>query len=146
MIRLSQTARSVGESATLKLNATAQSLRAAGEPVIHLGGGEPVSRAPAAALAAATALLETGAVRYTPPDGTPALKQAIARYTEEFYGWTPRADQILERRDRPGHRGRTEVKLARRFGQAGGVGDADENAHGMKAIHLVSGPNSPGFR
>jgi aspartate aminotransferase len=57
-----------------------------GEPVIHLGGGEPVSRAPGAAIEAAQALLRTGAVRYTAPDGTLALKSAILHYTEEFYG------------------------------------------------------------
>ncbi len=31
-------------------------------------------------------MLNSGEVRYTPADGTPALKQAIIRYTEEFYG------------------------------------------------------------
>lgn len=82
---ISQIARSIGESATLKLNETAAILRAKGEPVIHLGGGEPKSKAPIDALVAAAALLESGEVRYTPADGTPALKQAIIRYTDEFY-------------------------------------------------------------
>ena len=36
--------RSIGESATLKLNETAAILRAKGEPVIHLGGGEPKTK------------------------------------------------------------------------------------------------------
>jgi len=82
---LSRTASSVGASITLKLNAAAASLRAAGEPVIHLGGGEPVSLAPTAAVAAGVQLLETGAVRYTPAAGTPALKDAVVAYTDEFY-------------------------------------------------------------
>jgi len=82
---ISQIARSIGESATLKLNETAAILRAKGEPVIHLGGGEPKSKAPIDALVAAAALLESGEVRYTPADGIPALKQAIIRYTDEFY-------------------------------------------------------------
>ena len=43
---LSQIARSISESATLKLNETARKLREKGEPVIHLGGGEPRSRTP----------------------------------------------------------------------------------------------------
>ena len=38
---LSSAARSVGDSVTLKLNAKAARMRAAGDPVVHLGGGEP---------------------------------------------------------------------------------------------------------
>jgi aspartate aminotransferase len=77
--------KSIAESATLKLNETAALLRAKGEPVIHLGGGEPKSKPPLDAIVAAAALLNSGEVRYTPADGIPALKQAIIRYTEEFY-------------------------------------------------------------
>jgi aspartate aminotransferase len=83
---ISRIGQSIAESATLKLNETAARLRASGEPVIHLAGGEPNGRAPAAAIARAAALLETGEVRYTPADGLPALKQAVVRYTERFYG------------------------------------------------------------
>ena len=78
--------KSIGESVTLKLNETAAILRAKGDPVIHLGGGEPKSKAPIDALVAASALLNSGEIRYTPADGIPALKQAIIRYTEEYYG------------------------------------------------------------
>jgi aspartate aminotransferase len=77
--------KSIGESATLKLNETAAILRAKGEPVIHLGGGEPKTKPPIDALVAAAGLLSSGEVRYTPADGIPALKQAVIRYTEEFY-------------------------------------------------------------
>ena len=83
---ISQLARSIKESPTLKLNETAALLREKGEPVIHLGGGEPKSRAPIDAIVNCTALLNTGEVRYTPADGIPALKKAIIRYTEEHYG------------------------------------------------------------
>ena len=38
--------RSIAESATLKLNETFAILKAKGEPVIHLGGGEPKSKSP----------------------------------------------------------------------------------------------------
>jgi len=82
---ISQLARSISESATLKLNEAAARLRDKGEPVIHLGGGEPKSKAPVDAILNCTALLNTGEVRYTPPDGIPALKKAIIRYTEEHY-------------------------------------------------------------
>ena len=77
--------KSIKTSATLKLNELAALLRDKGEPVIHLGGGEPKSKAPIDAIITATNLLTTGEIRYTPADGIPALKQAIIRYTEEFY-------------------------------------------------------------
>ena len=82
---LSQLARSIKESATLKLNETAALLREKGEPIIHLGGGEPKSKAPLDAVINCASLLNTGEVRYTAPDGIPALKKAIVRYTEEHY-------------------------------------------------------------
>jgi aspartate aminotransferase len=82
---LSSLARSIKESPTLKLNAMAARLREQGEPVIHLGGGEPKSKAPADALKQAITGLQTGEVRYTPADGLPALKKAIVRYTELHY-------------------------------------------------------------
>ncbi|OGQ84195.1 MAG: aminotransferase [Deltaproteobacteria bacterium RIFOXYA12_FULL_58_15] len=83
---LSFIARNIHESITLKLNETAARLRDKGEPVIHLGGGEPKSKAPIEALIAGAGMLSSGEVRYTPADGIPAMKKAIIRYTEEFYG------------------------------------------------------------
>lgn len=82
---LSQIARTVSASPTLKLNEKAAILREKGDPVIHLGGGEPKSKAPMDALLSAVANLNSGEVRYTPADGIPSLKKAIIRYTEEFY-------------------------------------------------------------
>ena len=82
---ISEIAKHISPSATLKLNETAAILRAKGEPVIHLGGGEPKSKPPIDALVAAGGMLQSGEIRYTPPDGVPSLKKAIIRYTEEFY-------------------------------------------------------------
>jgi aspartate aminotransferase len=92
---LSQLARSINESPTLKLNETAALLREKGEPVIHLGGGEPKSKAPIDAIINCTSLLNTGEVRYTAPDGIPALKKAVIRYTEEHYHKPVSADNVL---------------------------------------------------
>jgi aspartate aminotransferase len=92
---LSQLARSINESPTLKLNETAALLREKGEPVIHLGGGEPKSKAPIDAIINCTSLLNTGEVRYTPPDGIPALKKSVIRYTEEHYHKAVTADNVL---------------------------------------------------
>ncbi|MFC1550895.1 pyridoxal phosphate-dependent aminotransferase, partial [Candidatus Neomarinimicrobiota bacterium] len=82
---ISQIARTLNESATLKLNEKAAILRAKGDPVIHLGGGEPKSRAPFDAILSTTGMLSSAEIRYTPADGTPEMKKAIIRYTEEFY-------------------------------------------------------------
>jgi aspartate aminotransferase len=92
---ISQLARSICESPTLKLNETAAILRDKGEPVIHLGGGEPKTKAPVDALINCTALLNTGEVRYTPPDGIPALKKAVIRYTEENYDKVVGTDNVI---------------------------------------------------
>ncbi|HXY41586.1 MAG TPA: pyridoxal phosphate-dependent aminotransferase [Vicinamibacteria bacterium] len=83
---VSQLARSIKASPTLKLNETAARLREKGEPVIHLGGGEPKSKAPLDAVLNCATQLNTGEVRYAPADGLPAMKKAILRYTEENYG------------------------------------------------------------
>src|ERR1017187_6248055 len=92
---LSQLAKSISESPTLKLNETAALLRDKGEPVIHLGGGEPKSKSPIDAIITCCALLHTGDVKYTPADGIPALKKAIIRYTEEHYGRQPSAENVI---------------------------------------------------
>ena len=92
---LSLIGKSIAESATLKLNETAAILRDKGEPVIHLGGGEPKSKAPIDALVSAAGLLNSGEIRYTPADGIPALKQAIIRYTEEFYGRLVEPENVI---------------------------------------------------
>lgn len=82
---ISQLARSIVESPTLALNEQARLLRERGEPVIHLGIGEPKNKAPVTAILSSAARLSSGDVKYTPPDGTPSLKKAILRYTEEHY-------------------------------------------------------------
>ncbi|MCX6151749.1 MAG: pyridoxal phosphate-dependent aminotransferase [Ignavibacteriales bacterium] len=92
---LSQIARSLKASPTLKLNEKAAILREKGDPVIHLGGGEPKSRAPIDALMAAVNNLNTGEVRYTPADGIPALKKAIIRYTEEYYNRKVNPENVI---------------------------------------------------
>ena len=92
---LSQLAGNIKESITLKLNQTAAQMRDKGEPVIHLGGGEPKSKTPIDAIVACSSVLNTGEIRYTPPDGIPALKQAILRYTEEHYQRTVSPQNVI---------------------------------------------------
>jgi len=92
---ISHIGKTIRESVTLKLNEKAAILRAKGEPVIHLGGGEPKSKAPLDAVLAASGLLDSGEVRYTPADGIPELKKAIIRYTEDFYRWSPAPENVI---------------------------------------------------
>lgn len=92
---LSQIARSISPSPTLALNEKAAILREKGDPVIHLGGGEPKSKAPIDAILATAAHLNTGEIRYAPADGIPALKKAIIRYTEEHYNRSVAPEHII---------------------------------------------------
>ncbi len=92
---LSLIAKSIKASPTLKLNEKFAILKEKGDPVIHLGGGEPKSKAPMDAMLAAVALLNSGEVRYAPADGIPALKQAIIRYTEEFYDRKVKPEHVI---------------------------------------------------
>ena len=82
---LSQLARSIADSPTLRLNEEARLLRERGEAVINLGIGEPKNKTPISAVLSATASLTEGDVKYTPTDGIPSLKKAIIRYTEDNY-------------------------------------------------------------
>jgi aspartate aminotransferase len=92
---VSRLARTIRESPTLRLNERARILRERGEPVIHLGIGEPKNKAPINALLASAARLNTGEVKYTPTDGTPALKKAIVRYMEENYNRLVAPENII---------------------------------------------------
>ena len=82
---ISSLAASIAESPTLRLNEEAELLRQRGEPVIHLGIGEPKNKAPINAILNSSARLNTGDIKYSPTDGIPSLKKAIIRYTEENY-------------------------------------------------------------
>lgn len=82
---VSQLAREIKESPTLRLNEEARILKEKGDPVIHLGIGEPKNRAPITAILGSAAKLHAGDVKYTPTDGLPSLKKAIIRYMEEHY-------------------------------------------------------------
>lgn len=92
---VSQLAKSIAESPTLKLNEEARLLREKGEAVIHLGAGEPKNRAPISAILSSAAKLNTGDVKYTPTDGTPSLKKAIIKYTEENYDKVVAPENII---------------------------------------------------
>jgi len=82
---VSQLAREIAESPTLKMNEQARLLKERGEAVIHLGAGEPKSKVPIDAILSSAAKLTSAEIRYTPTEGIPSLIKAIIRYTEENY-------------------------------------------------------------
>ena len=59
---LSLIAKSIKASPTLKLNEKFAILKEKGDPVIHLGGGEPKTRVPMEAILATVAHVNTGEV------------------------------------------------------------------------------------
>ena len=85
MLSLSHRVQTVGDSPTLAINAKARALKAAGEPVVHLGGGEPTYPAPMAAVEALIAKAQSRKIKYTPSSGTPELKKAVLSYTKTHY-------------------------------------------------------------
>jgi aspartate aminotransferase len=94
-MKLSKLASAIAESPTLGLNEEARKLRERGEPIIHLGIGEPKNKTPINAILASAAKLSSGEVKYTPADGTLALKKAIIRYTEENYDRLVEPENVL---------------------------------------------------
>lgn len=94
-ITLSDRAFQIGDSPTLSINAKARALKEAGEPVIHLGGGEPTFPAPKSAVAALTQKVQTAKIKYTPATGTPALKKAVGAYMQTHYGQAFEPNQII---------------------------------------------------
>ena len=80
--RLSRRVSAITESATLAVDARAKALKAAGEPVIGFGAGEPDFPTPAHVVEAAVeAARDVKNHRYTPAAGLPELKDAIAAKT-----------------------------------------------------------------
>ncbi|MBI2711806.1 MAG: pyridoxal phosphate-dependent aminotransferase [Bdellovibrio sp.] len=71
----------VSESATLKLNATVQAMKARGEDVINLTAGEPDFNVPDAAKEAVIESLQKNRSKYTPAPGITELREAIAAKT-----------------------------------------------------------------
>lgn len=94
--RLSRRISAIAESATMAVDAKAKALKAAGEPVIGFGAGEPDFATPAHIVeAAVTACLEPANHKYTPAGGLPDLREALVDKTERDSGWRPEVAQVL---------------------------------------------------
>jgi aspartate/methionine/tyrosine aminotransferase len=96
MNRISSRIDAIAESATLAVDAKAKALKAAGEPVIGFGAGEPDFPTPAHIVEAAIAACKEPANhRYTPAGGLPELKEAIVQKTARDSGVELPASQVL---------------------------------------------------
>jgi aspartate/methionine/tyrosine aminotransferase len=94
--RVSALLAGLAPSATLAVDARAKALKAAGQPVIGFGAGEPDFPTPPAIVeAAAAACLDPAMHKYTPTAGLPALRQAVAAKTERDSGFVVDHDQVL---------------------------------------------------
>ena len=94
--RVSAKLSAIAESATLKVDAKAKALQAAGRPVISYAAGEPDFPTPQFIVdAAAEALLDPANFRYTPAAGLPVLREAIAAKTLRDSGLEVAPSQII---------------------------------------------------
>lgn len=94
--RLSRRVTAIAESATMAVDSKAKALRAAGEPVIGFGAGEPDFATPAHIVEAAVSACQDPAThKYTPAGGLPALKEALVEKTERDSGWRPDLSELL---------------------------------------------------
>jgi aspartate/methionine/tyrosine aminotransferase len=94
--RISARIAAISESATLAVDAKAKALKAAGEPVIGFGAGEPDFPTPAHVVEAAVVACRTPRFhKYTPAAGLPELREAIAVKTKRDSGYEVSASQVL---------------------------------------------------
>ena len=94
--RVSRRIAAIAESATLAVDAKAKALKAAGEPVIGFGAGEPDFPTPAAIVEAAVAACrDPRNHKYTPAGGLPELKDAIVAKTARDSGLVVTPSQVL---------------------------------------------------
>ena len=94
--RLSRRISAIAESATMAVDAKAKALKAAGEPVIGFGAGEPDFATPAHIVeAAVAACLDPANHKYTPAGGLLDLREALVDKTERDSDWRPEVAEIL---------------------------------------------------
>lgn len=94
--RISDRVGAIQESATLAITAKAKALKAAGEPVIGFGAGEPDFATPQHIVDAAIAACSDPANhKYTPSSGLPDLREAIAAKTARDSGFSCEAANVI---------------------------------------------------
>lgn len=95
-MKLSNRILKMQESVTLASGARAKELKAQGRDILNLTLGQPDFQTPEHINQKAIEAIENNRVSfYTPASGLPELKDAIATYIENFYGYTVTHNQIL---------------------------------------------------
>src|SRR5690606_15778005 len=83
---LARRTRRIAPFRVMELVGRAAARQAAGRPVIHLSIGEPDFTAPPPVIEALESAARAGRARYTPANGTPALRSAISHWYAERFG------------------------------------------------------------
>ncbi len=91
---ISSNAASLSPSLTLAVTNRAKEMKAKGEQVFGLAGGEPDKDTPENIKQAAIQALQNGATKYTPSAGLPELRQAISEKLKRDNGLDYTPDQI----------------------------------------------------
>ncbi|HEX6006673.1 MAG TPA: aminotransferase class I/II-fold pyridoxal phosphate-dependent enzyme, partial [Burkholderiales bacterium] len=79
----------------MEILARARELERAGRSIVHMEIGEPDFPTPRPICEAGIAALEKGELHYTPAQGLPALREAIAQYYQRHYGIDVSASRII---------------------------------------------------
>ena len=93
--RISSRVESIAPSLTLAITAKAKAMKAAGEPVVSFGVGEPDFSTPENVVNAAKKALDDGQTKYTPSSGLLPLRKAICDKLERDNGISYEPSQII---------------------------------------------------
>ncbi len=91
---ISNSLKRIKPSPTIAVTQKARELKAAGKDVIALGAGEPDFDTPDNIKKAAVKAIRIGDTKYTPVDGTPAIKNAVIKKFKRENNLTYTSDQI----------------------------------------------------
>jgi aspartate aminotransferase len=95
MLGLSTLARQIQPSATLAAGAKARLLKAQGIKVFDFSLGQPDFPTPEHICQAAVRAMQQGHTGYTPANGIPELRAAVAKYYQKTYGINYAPDQVV---------------------------------------------------
>lgn len=95
MVRLAQSLNRLGTESAFEVLARAQKLAAEGKDIINLGIGQPDFRTPEHIVEAGIKALRDGHHGYTPANGLPILRQAVAADLERRHGAPVNPDNVV---------------------------------------------------
>ena len=93
--RIAKRMKSISPSLTLAISAKAKAMKAAGEPVVSFGVGEPDFNTPENIINSAKAALDNGHTKYTPSSGLLPLRKAICDKFKKDNGLEYEPSQII---------------------------------------------------